>query len=464
MEAGIKGFWWSYPAICQLLDDVGIAEDDIFTPWSTSGFWAPRSNGTRAELINHAPVFSKLPRLPTPLGQMLGTADAFTTLSLADRLSVVGIMAALVDVDSSPSRRAALDKMSARELFVRLGVTEAVYRDFLCPTLQVAVFAPPEDLSAAETLKLLNFYALQHQESFDVRWCRGSVAEKIFAPLVSRLTSRGADCRFGTAAARVDVDAGRATRVHTADGATLDADAVVFAVGIKGMKNLVAASPGLAALPEFRAINTLRTVDCISARLFFDAPTPTRFPCNVLAGFDGPNVGGTFFNLNALQDDFKVPGAEGVIHADWYGAAELMPLSDAALVDRALANLRACEPGFKYRTLVDSAVARARGAVTHFSPGSLASRPRQSTSLANAFFAGDYVKDVDTVADGLSQERALVTGLIAAGLACEAAGVGRAPTIATPEPDEPHIAAAKKAAKAVRGVTEAWGVRGPWLQ
>lgn len=463
MEAGIKGFWWSYPAINQLLQEVGINESDVFTPWSTSGFWAPRAGGP-AELINQAPVFSKLPRLPTPLGQMVGTAGAFTTLSLADRLSVIGSMAALVDVDSSPERRAALDKMSARELFVRLGVTEAVYRDFLCPTLQVAVFAPPEQLSAAETLKLLNFYALQHQESFDVRWCRGSVADKIFAPLVKSLTERGAQCRFGTAAARVDVDGDRATRVITADGDAIEADTIIFAVGIKGMQALVSASPGLAARPEFRAINTLRTIDCISARLFFDAPTPTRFPCNVLAGFDGANVGGTFFNLNALQDDFKAPNAEGVVHLDWYGASELIQLSDDQLVERAVTNLIACEPGFKYRTLVDSAVARARGAVTHFSPGSLEARPTQTTSLANAFIAGDYVKDVDTIADGLSQERALVTGLIAAGLACDAVGVGRRPTIPQPEPDEPHIAAAKRAAKTVRGAVGKLGLRGPWLQ
>jgi uncharacterized protein with NAD-binding domain and iron-sulfur cluster len=479
MEAGIKGMWWSYPAIEALLAELGI--DDALTDWSTSGFWAPRpapphlaadpARPVIGELINRAPVFNRLPRLPTPLGQMVWTADAFATLSLADRLSVVGIVAALADVKSSPARYAAMDKMTARELFKRLGVTEAVYRDFLAPTLQVALFAPPEQLSAAETLACLDFYALAHQQSFDVRWCRGSVAERVLAPLVARIGGAGGSFKWGHAVERVDTDGDRAVGVVARDRATgaatrLDVDAVVMAVGIKGMKAIVAASPGLAARDEFRATASLRTIDCLSARLWFDAPTPTRFPANVLAGFDGPDVGATFFNLNAIQDDYRPGGAsshEGCVACDWYGAADLLPLSDAAIVDRALANLRACEPGFRYRTLIDAAVARAPGAVTHFSPGSLSARPRQTTSFANVFIAGDYVRDAPTVADGLSQERAYVTGLAAAGLACEAAGVGSAPVIPAPEPDEPHIALAKRTARAVRGAAERWGLRGVGL-
>ena len=83
-----------------------------------------------------------------------------------DRASVLPIVAAAADVRSTPERYAALDKMTARELFKRIGVTEAVYRDFLEPTLLVALFAPPEELSAAETLNALYYYALKTQSSF----------------------------------------------------------------------------------------------------------------------------------------------------------------------------------------------------------------------------------------------------------------------------------------------------------
>ena len=52
---------------------------------------------------------------------------------------------------------------------------------------------------------------------------------------------------------------------------------------------------------------------------------------------------------------------------------------------------------------MDSAVIRAPRAVTHFSPGSYASRPTQVTGLDNLFLAGDWVKGVPHGANGLSQ-------------------------------------------------------------
>lgn len=476
MEAGIKGFWKNYPAITALLADLGASA--AVGPYTTSAFWAPRGAGQPAELINQAPVFSSKPRLPTPLGQMVWTADAFTTLTLADRLSVLGIVAAMVDVQSSPEALDRYNRMTARELFTKIGVTRAVYRDFLAPTLQVALFAPPEQLAASDVLLCLDFYALAHQDSFDVAWCTGSVSEKIFGPLVSRIKAAGGEVCGGRVVTRVEVDTatGAAARVvHTAAGSSspssdeeADAvDAVVFAVGIKGMQAIVRGSPDLAKLDEFRNVAALKTIDCVSARLWFDRPVPTRFPANVLAGFDGEEIGGTFFNLNALQDEYNPragPTVEGCIACDWYGASTLLPLSDDTIVARARANLEACEPGFKHRTMVDSCVARAVGAVTAFSPGSLAHRPTQATSIDNVWISGDWVKGVDTKADGLSQERAYVTGLTAAGLVVDKLGVGSAPVIPQIVDDEPHVAAAKRAARAAARAGAALGLRSPLLR
>lgn len=41
----------------------------------------------------------------------------------------------------------------------------------------------------------------------------------------------------------------------------------------------------------------LQSIDAICTRLFFDRVIPTKYPCNVLAGFE-PSAGATFFNLN----------------------------------------------------------------------------------------------------------------------------------------------------------------------
>jgi hypothetical protein len=44
----------------------------------------------------------------------------------------------------------------------------------------------------------------------------------------------------------------------------------------------------------------LRSIDVIATRLWFDKLVRTRYPANVLSGFES-SAGATFFNLNDLQ-------------------------------------------------------------------------------------------------------------------------------------------------------------------
>ena len=55
----------------------------------------------------------------------------------------------------------------------------------------IGLFAPPEELSAGAVLGCFVFYALAHQADFDVCWCKGSVAERIFEPLMERIRRDG---------------------------------------------------------------------------------------------------------------------------------------------------------------------------------------------------------------------------------------------------------------------------------
>ncbi len=61
------------------------------------------------------------------------------------------------------------------------------------------------------------------------------------------------------------------------------------------------------------------------------------------------------------------------------------------------------------------------------------------------------VKGVDHGANGLSQERAYVTGLIAANHVVRCLGQGGEAPILPTEPREPHIAALKEANRAIKG-------------
>lgn len=150
----------------------------------------------------------------------------------------------------------------------------------------------------------------------------------------------------------------------------------------------------------------------LAARLWLDRRVPLRTPSNVLAGFE-PDAGGTFFDLNALQDEFAGE-AGSVVEVDIYHANRLLPLADEDVIDRVLNRyLAGCEPAFRGAGVVDASVLRFKGAVTLFGPGSHQHMPETATSLRNVFMAGDWLRQGPGAhgARGLSQEKAYVTGL-----------------------------------------------------
>ncbi|GFR52690.1 hypothetical protein Agub_g15316 [Astrephomene gubernaculifera] len=471
VEAGMKGFWYQYHNIFALLRELRLPAWPL-TEWTPSGFW-----GAGGKLLTEAPVFSSRPRLPTLLGQFVHTFPLYWSLPLPDRLTLLPFLATLADYVSSEEVYEQYDKMSAYELFRRCGVSARAYDEFLRPTLLVGLFAPPEELSAAVVLDTLYFYALAHQNDFDVCWPRGSVAELVFMPLVERIRAAGGRVLgsrlvtgFSTDPESGEVRSVEAVNRDTGEVFSYPTDAVVFAVGVGAMQKLVSSSPALASQPDFCALMQLRSLDVVATRLWFDRRLPTRYPANVLSGLE-PSAGATFFNLNELQDEYR-DAAGTVLSADIYHAASLLPLSDEQLVQRLLAAVRACEPGFKVARLVDSVVLRYPRAVTHFSPGSHRHRPTQTTSIPNVFMAGDWVKGLPHGANGLSQERAYVTGLSASNLVIArlhgstSSSSGWDPKLAVildVEPDEPHVAAARAAARGFRDLASAVGLRSPLL-
>lgn len=69
--------------------------------------------------------------------------------------------------------------------------------------------------------------------------------------------------------------------------------------------------------------------------------------------------------------------------------------------------------------------------------------------------AGDWVKGLNHGANGLSQERAYITGLTAANLVIGSLSHGVPANIIPVEEDEQHVTAAKGANQAVQGFFEA---------
>ena len=482
-EAGTRGFWKDYPNINALTEELQLGE--IFTEFTTSAFWSP--DGLEAT----APVFGDGPQLPSPLGQAFATFNNFKRLPVADRLSIAGLLVAMLDLNRNDAVYQQYDGIDALTLFKQLRISDRMINEFLRPILLVGLFKPPEELSAAVTMELLYYYALAHQDSFDVRWIkRKSIAEQLLAPLSQRLRHQHhLEVLGGTLASRLNVSPnGRSVSsvetlsVSSGRSAVIKAvDAVVLAVGAKGMGALMANSPECAALsPELVQAGHLNAIDVVSVRLWLDRKVPVADPANVLSRFPAlQGSGATFFMLDQLQADSQQelwgadPVQGSVVASDFYNASAMAAQSDQEIVDSLMQELLPMvQPAFRTAQVVDQEVQRYPGSVSLFSPGSFQQRPPLETSVASIVCAGDWVRmgDREFGAKGLCQERAYVCGLEAGNSLLRREIIsGTTPSQALPHPvipiraDEPQVVLGRSINKRVMDQLDLFGLKYPWL-
>jgi uncharacterized protein with NAD-binding domain and iron-sulfur cluster len=455
VEAGTRGFWKDYPNINALCAELGLKEHDVFTPFTNSSFYSPDGLEATAPVFSDAkfpttniPFLSQLsgqsfPMLPSPLGQIVATFPLFERIPLEDRASMIGLLLATIDcLGNDESVQEGYDRMNAHDLFVRFGLSERLVEDFIKPTLLVGLFKPPEELSALVVMELLYYYALAHQDSFDVRWIRnGTVSDSLVAPMAAKLQEDYGlkvmgGCRVGNIAlepldTKLHVSSVEYTDSSGNTKVIEDIDGIVLALGCKGMESVVRSSPDLARLPVFGNAASLRGIDVISVRLWLDKVVNTRTPANVFSRFEAlRGAGGTFFMLDQLQennpdlwgDSGSAQGEErgSVVACDFYNAGGLINLEDGDIVRILMEDLLpSAVPKFADAKVVDSWVGKYPGTVSWFSPGSFTKRPPLEGAgkiLPTIKCAGDWVRmgEREHGAKGLCQERAFVSGLEAA--------------------------------------------------
>ncbi len=299
----------------------------------------------------------------------------------------------------------------------------------------MGLFKPPEELSALVVMELLYYYALAHQDSFDVRWIKnGTVSDSLIAPLAEKLLSEnGLKVMGGSRVSKISiVDNDKVAvefmnRAGTTD--TLKVDGIVLALNGKGMASVIESSPELSQYPTFsKAASMKNGIDVISTRIWLDKYIPTRTPANVFSRFEAlRGAGGTFFMLDQLQKESEeyLWGGEqpqgSVLACDFYNAGALMSLSDEKIVKILMEDLLPeAVPEFRTANVVDSWVGKFPGTVSFFSPGSFDRRPpmQGAPELPTIKCAGDWVRmgELEHGAKGLCQERAYVSGIQAANL------------------------------------------------
>ena len=240
--------------------------------------------------------------------------------------------------------------MSFRDLCSRLGVSRWCYDEAFEPMIFTGLFAPGAECSAAAALGMAYFFVLKTSTSFDVRWCRGNVGEAIFDPWVSQLRTLGVNFELGRVRGFEMVGNGAIAGVvctrEGKDGAkgdvfALESDEVVFAVGGVALGAMVRSSPDISRHSEFRKFTNLRGTGVLATRLYLDRVLNIPYSANACWGLD-KGVGMTFFDITTLHGlsnvgdtnrKGEVPGS--VIEIDYYHAASLLAMSDAAIVAKA---------------------------------------------------------------------------------------------------------------------------------
>ncbi|KAK9287102.1 hypothetical protein L1049_015513 [Liquidambar formosana] len=362
-DVGIRGFWYPHRNIFSLVDELSIKP---FTNWTRSAQYS--GEGLEVEF----PVFQDQPQLPTPLGTLF--YSQFVRLPLVDRLTSLPLMAAV----------------TARELFKQFGCSERLYRNVVDPLLQVGLFAPAEQCSAAATLGILYYHILAHQKDFDLVLCRGTVREKIFEPWMDSMRAKGCEFLEGRRVTNflLNEETGCISEV-VCGKKSYKADAVILAVGISTLQEIIKNSAALCSREEFSKVLNLAGIDVLTVKLRLDKKVNIPNASNACAGFDDL-CGWTLFDLNAIYDEHKDDPVT-VLQADFYHANELLPLKDEHIVARVMSYLSMCIKDFENATVIDKDIGRFPKSLTHFFPGSYKYMMRGSTSFPNVFMAGDWI-------------------------------------------------------------------------
>ena len=345
-------------------------------------------------------------------------------------------------------------------------------------------------------MELLYYYALAHQNSFDVKWIKQkSIPELIVNPLLTKLINEYNLTVISNARVNklhlLDSNINSIEYIDTKSGNTMKIDEVAgccLAIGANGLKSILLNSPEVAKVsPELARAASLNSISCISTRIWLDKKIRTRSPANVMANFeDARGAGATFFMLDELQKenlldlwggnttlvDGSYPGS--VIAVDFYNAEALLPLSNdeimKIIMDRMLPKVL---PDITNACILESHVYKAKDAVTWFSPGSYSKRPTvKFQSINNLVYAGDWVKldmtSESTVAKGLCQERAYVTGISAGNELVKKglySGIKSIKSNIIPiRKDEVQVQIGRKINKNIMNILKPFGLASPWVR
>lgn len=260
------------------------------------------------------PALARLTPLPDyPLRHSAGLTDSFARVPRTPPFSALGFVAlsptfgwrdlAAMDARAAlplldvrvPEVYERFDEVSASDFLHRVRFPEAAHH-LAFEVFSRSFFADPRELSAAELLLMFHIYFLGSAEGllFDVP--TEPFPQALWHPIGTYLQRLGTTVHTGTAVHEVRPRDGGGADVRSAAG-TSSHQAVVLALDTQGLRQVVAASPGLGTAAWREDIAALRTAPpFLVLRLWLDRSVHVDRP-----GFLGTSGYGGLDNVSVLE-------------------------------------------------------------------------------------------------------------------------------------------------------------------
>jgi isorenieratene synthase len=348
-------------------------------------------------------TFRGLPQTP-PLNA-LAFAMRSPTFRLRDLVRLNAKASAPLATVSVPQTYRQLDDRDAGTFLRDINFPDAA-RHLAFEVFARSFFAKPDHLSAAELATMFHIYFLGSSEGliFDVADANFDVA--LWNPLQTYLEARGV--RFHTGVTVTGVYAAAKFRIGCESRPDIEADGVVLATDVGGLRRIVADSPGLGDDDwRGRVADLGNASPFVVLRLWLDRPVrPER------AAFLGTGGLPPIDNISVLERyereaaDWAARTGGSVVELHSYSVAE----PGEGLREAMLARLHELYPEVTDAGIVDERTL-CRSDCPRLAPGDFAGRPTVGTPHPRLMLAGDGIRIDLPVA---LMERAATTGWSAA--------------------------------------------------
>ena len=351
-------------------------------------------------------TFRGLPRTPPWNAVMFALRSP--TFRLRDLVGLNARAAAPLAAVSVPEIYHRLDDVDADTFLRDINFPDAA-RHLAFEVFSRSFFAEPVRLSAAELAAMFHIYFLGSSEGLVFDVASENFDTCLWNPLRKYLSGLGVRFHAGVSVTAVETECSKAFRVHDDSGVHHDADAVVLAVDVGGLRRIVAASDDLGDDAWRDSVSDLRTAPpFVVQRLWLDRPVAAERPAFLATGGLDPLDNVSVLDRYERQArDWADQRGGSVVELHSYAVADA---SDRKVTDRLRARLHGIYPETRDARVVAERVL-CRQDCPRFAPGDYVRRPSVVTPHARLVLAGDGIRIDLPVA---LMERAATTGWSAA--------------------------------------------------